>query len=367
MKKIRLFFFLVLLLTSLLAGCDWNNKQIAKLFQLDTAFSIVPQVTICAFKNQFEDDVLLSEMNDILQSLDNKYNVNKEYSLITHVNNNAGIKPVTVDDEFIDIIKKTIDVGQETKIEDVVLYDVTVLPLTELWDFRNKYFLEYYYQQNIPKTDQIESLLSLVSYENIIINENDKTIFLAKAGMKIELGSIIKGYASDKINDYLISKNFTNYTIDIGCNVIVGGENSIKGRPWSVGVMKPFSNGEIIGNISAIDDYKTFVTSGVYERYIKVLDDPNIYHHILNPHTGYPMDNDLLSVTIVSKKSIIADAYSTAVFMMGLDEGLAFIESQSNLDAIFITESKQIVISSGLADAFVFNESIILEGYIFIN
>ena len=117
-----------------------------------------------------------------------------------------------------------------------------------------------------------------------------------------------------------------------------------------------------IGYIITNNEIETLVTSGIYERYIVELDQEtkkeNIYHHILNPNTGFPEDNDLLSVTIITKNSMIADALSTAIFLMGSEEGLKYVEEKDNIEAIFITKEKEIMVSKNIKERFIINEEI---------
>jgi thiamine biosynthesis lipoprotein len=128
----------------------------------------------------------------------------------------------------------------------------------------------------------------------------------------------------------------------------------MKGTPWRIGIQDPFNpRGEFIGIIEITD--KTVVTSGTYERYFE--EDGKRYHHVLDPRTGYPTDNDVASVSIITDKSMDGDGTSTSVLVLGLEEGMKFVESQKNFDAIFITYDKKVYITSGLKDNFVLTNS----------
>ena len=165
--------------------------------------------------------------------------------------------------------------------------------------------------------------------------------------MKIDLGGIAKGYAADKIYKYLKEdENLENALINLGGNIRILG-NKEKNQPFSIGIQDPTKpRGNSIGNIKVSD--KSVVTSGIYERYLEK--NNKIYHHMLNPHTGYPFENNLSSVTIISDKSIICDALSTTTFGLGIEKGLKLIESLDNVDAIFVTKDKKIYLSSNLKD-----------------
>ncbi|MNH26479.1 Thiamine biosynthesis lipoprotein ApbE precursor [compost metagenome] len=141
---------------------------------------------------------------------------------------------------------------------------------------------------------------------------------------------------------------FESAIIDLGGNVLAMGPKP-GGHDWSIGIQAPDEKrGTHLGLIKVKD--KTIVTSGIYERFFK--ENGVVYHHILDPDDGYPVANDLLSVTIVTQYSMDADALSTSAFSLGLEEGMRFIEARQNTDAIFITENKDIYVTSGLRGQF---------------
>ncbi|MGE5628918.1 MAG: FAD:protein FMN transferase, partial [Solirubrobacterales bacterium] len=157
---------------------------------------------------------------------------------------------------------------------------------------------------------------------------------------------IAKGYSADEVARVLRENNVKHAIINLGGNVIVLNEN-VNGKPWNIGIQNPFdTRGEIVGTISATN--KTIVTSGIYERYFEK--DGVRYHHILDPFTGYPMNSDLASVTVVTDVSIDADAMTKNLFYLGSQKGLAYIQQSGNVEAIFITKDKKVYITKGLKD-----------------
>ena len=167
---------------------------------------------------------------------------------------------------------------------------------------------------------------------------------LNKKGMEIDLGGIAKGYAADKIVEYLKSQNIEKSIINLGGNVFVLGEKS-KDTQFKVGIQDPNSeDGTSIANIGVTN--QSVVTSGIYERYLE--QDGVMYHHMLDPSTGYPFENNLSSVTIISDSSIVGDGLSTTTFGLGLEKGMKLIESLDNTDAIFITKDQKIYTTSNL-------------------
>ena len=151
-----------------------------------------------------------------------------------------------------------------------------------------------------------------------------------------------------KYTKYLKEEKLESALINLGGNIYVLG-NKENNQPFSIGIQDPTKpRGNSIGNIKVSN--KSVVTSGIYERYLEK--NNKIYHHMLDPHTGYPFDNSLSSVTIISDKSIICDALSTTTFGLGVEKGLKLVESLDGVDAIFITKDKKIYLSNNLKNKF---------------
>ena len=197
---------------------------------------------------------------------------------------------------------------------------------------------------SVPGASGIDEALTFIDYRRVELDPEARTIKLLVPGMSLDLGAIAKGYAADVIAEYLRSQGFESAIIDLGGNILAMGAKP-NGSPWTVGIQDPGENrGEHIGLVRVTD--KTIVTSGVYERYF--IEDGAAYHHIFDTDTGYPVNNGLLSVTIVTDRSIDADAMSTTIFSLGLEKGLDFVESREGTDALFITTEGLVYASSGL-------------------
>lgn len=367
MKKIISFIISIVLIV--LVGCQ-KNDIVYKTFYLEEAFSIVPIVSVMVDNPNLISDELANELSNITSMLDRKFNVFNDDSMISEVNKNAGIKEVKVDEEFLLVLECAINTSKETKINNKVLYDVSIFSIWNEWKFNENYYQLNNYSQ-IPSEDIIKQKLPLIDYNKIIIDNSSNTVYLQDKGMMIDLGSIVKGYAAEKISLYLENKGLYNSLIDVGGNVITMGKNIGTNKNWKAGILEPYSIDNQIGYIKTNDYKETLVTSGIYQRYIihqnKETKELEMYHHILNPLTGYPEDNELLSVTIITNNSMIADAYSTAIFLLGLNKGLDYVNNVDFLEAIFITKNKEIILSSGIESRFVINESIYTDGYKIIN
>ena len=303
----------------LLCGCSLTIKEpLSK-----TGFHFDTVITIILYDSKNEK--ILNTCFDYCKEFENLVSRTIKTSEISKINRANG-QPVEVSDTTIELLKKGIEFGELTD----GAFDITIAPLGELWDFKNN-------PRNVPSEADINEALSHVNYKNILIDGNTVTLSDPKAA--IDLGGIAKGYIADQLKEYLLSENVTSAIINLGGNVLTVG-NKPDGNAFHIGIQKPFDEqNATITSVSVKDS--SVVTSGSYERYFKV--DDTIYHHILNTETGYPCDNGLLSVTILSEESIDGDALSTACFTLGLEEGQKLIESLEDIDAIFVTKNFEII------------------------
>ncbi|WP_026881504.1 FAD:protein FMN transferase [Clostridium akagii] len=263
-------------------------------------------------------------------------------SEISKLNLEAGKNEVILDEETFEVIKKSKEYSELCH----GTFDITAAALVKLWGIFSK-------NQRIPAKEEIENILHLINYKDIILNEEKKSAKLSKAGQKIDLGAIAKGYAADKIIEIYKKNAVKSAFINIGGNVLTLG-NKPDNSPWLIGIQNPFEpRGKNIGVIKISDE--TVVTSGDYVRYFK---ENNIkYHHILDPNTGYPANSGIISATIIGKNSMEADALSTGIFILGLIDGMELVEKTNGIDAIFITSDKKIYVTHGAKEKFIFNSS----------
>lgn len=365
MKK-NCIYILLFLITIMLTGCN-KNKIIAKTFTLEETFGgLLINVVILGNEEQFKEFPNLNkDLSAITNELDNLYSTTKESSLVKEINDKSGVEAVEVNDELIFVLKEAIAASEISEVDGVALYDITIAPLVDLWDINNKGFHKTWDYAEIPDDDDIKALLPLVDYKKIIINEEEKTVFLTDKGMKIDLGSILKGYAADKLKSYILNLGFKSGIINVAGNIITFGYNTTvsKDTKWNIGIQNPFasfSDPTTIGSIEKTDI--TAVSSGTYERYILTKEGLE-YHHILDPRTGYSNFNDLVHVTILTDESIRGDSLSTTIFSLGLNDGYKLVEEMKNVEAIFITQDKEIYVTSGIINEFVYNEKVNTVGY----
>ena len=216
-------------------------------------------------------------------------------------------------------------------------FDISIEPISSLWDFTSG-------KKQVPSVGEIAQAKDLVDYRDVSVN--GQQVRFAQEGMRLELGAIAKGYIADRIRELLESKGIKSAIIDLGGNVVcIGGRPD--GSPFRVGIQRPFADrNETVAMIEITD--QSVVSSGVYERYFEK--DGKLYHHILNPKDGYPYENGLLSVTIVSDRSVDGDGLSTSCFALGLEAGMELVESIPDVHAVFITEDGTLHFSEGFEE-----------------
>ena len=285
------------------------------------------------------DEKIFEDSFDIIRNIEKKMSLNIDDSEINNLNNKGFNNFVEVSDQTLFVLEKSIEYSKLSN----GYFDVTVGPLVELWGIGSD-------RARIPNSDEIKDSISKIDYQSVQIDGNN--VKLNKDNMVIDLGGIAKGYAADEVANFLKSKGVNRAIIDLGGNIYTVGSKE-KNTPWTVGVQDPFNEkrGDFIGVVKAID--KSVVTSGVYERYLE--QDGKKYHHILDPFTGYPVDNELMSVTIISDNSIDGDALSTAVFALGVQKGYELVKSIEGVEAIFITKDKDVYLTPYVKDSFEIN------------
>lgn len=342
-KKIGLIFTLVSLLGVIfLTACHSSSTSEGTTPLSRTEFLLGTVATISLYDHQSEETLDLAV--EKLKTLEDTLSINKTGTLIDEINDAAGIHPVVVDESTYGVIEKGLSYSELTN----GAFDITVGPIVKLWNIG-------FPEARVPSPTEIENALPLVGFDKVVLNSSDLSVYLTEPGMRLDLGGIGKGYAADEIAQLLRDKGVEHAIIDLGGNVYTLG-NKPGNQLWTVGIQDPFNpRGKVIGRLKA--ENKSIVTSGVYERFVED-EAGNKYHHILNPKTGYPYENQIAGVTIVSDFSTDGDALSTAVFAMGVEEGLSFVESLDGIDAIFITLDSKVYVTDGLKDNFVLsNES----------
>ncbi len=232
-----------------------------------------------------------------------------------------------VSDDLAELISEGLDYSELSK----GAFDIAIEPLTSLWDFTAE-------DPQVPEDSLIQAALPKCDYHNISVDKDKNEITLKTDDTAIELGAIAKGYIADRLKDYLISQNVKSAIINLGGNVLcIGGKPD--NSAFKIGIQKPFADRSETIAVMDIRD-KSVVSSGIYERCFE--QDGILYHHLLNPKTGYPYDNGLIAVTIISDKSVDGDALSTTCFALGLEDGMKLAESLDDVQSFFVTSDYEI-------------------------
>lgn len=344
------FFLLLASLVFLLGGCARNAEPVTKTgFYFDT----VIQITIY--------DVGKKDCLDACMELAGAYekmlSPTVEGSDIWNINHSSG-SPVQVSDETAELLQTALSYCEMSGGR----IDPTMETVSALWDFHPAVTSSSTTTSpdssscgsetdtvgaanRVPDEEAIAEALCHVDYHNLLIEGT--TVTLLDPESRISLGFIAKGYIADKLKEYLLSQNIENAIINLGGNLLAVGTKP-DGSPFQFGIQRPFDAQGTPITVLPVSD-KSAVSSGVYERYF--YQDDTLYHHILNPADGYPVQNELLGVTILSDSSTAGDALSTTCFVLGPEEGMRLIESLEGVEAVFITKDYALHYSSGLLSA----------------
>jgi thiamine biosynthesis lipoprotein len=271
---------------------------------------------------------------DEFDRLDRLYSVWKDGSDVLHVNAEAGRSPVKVSPETLEVLGVAREVGEWTGGK----FDVTFGALSGLWKF------DHDQDNTIPRAGDIHRQVPLIDFRAVDVDAERATVFLRRPGMRIHLGGIGKGYAVDRAAAILRAAGVTNFLIQSGGDLYAGGSRG--DRPWRTGIRDPRGPADRIFAAMDLRD-ETFSTSGDYER--SFIRDGRRYHHILDPDSGQPA-RGCRSVTIVTRRAVLADALSTGVFVLGPQAGMALIEKLPDVEGVIVSDRNEVLVSSGLRE-----------------
>ncbi len=278
-----------------------------------------------------DEEYLIEQALSLCEAYEKLWNKNIEESDIARINRAKGT-PVKVSDETIFLLQRAIHYSELTEGS----FDITMDTVGQLWDFTSNA------KGVLPDKHNITQALKHTGYEHIQIKDNFVT--LTDSQTQLDFGALAKGYIADKLKSFFVSNNVTSGMIDLGGNLIVIGKKPNQTN-YILGIQYPFhAKGEPIICTELHDS--SLVTSGVYERCFTYQN--KNYHHILDSKTGYPVDNNLLSATIISSSSLEGDALSTSCITLGLEKATQLIESLSGVEAVLVDQDENIHITSGL-------------------
>lgn len=247
------------------------------------------------------------------------------------INKNAGIKPVKVSRELFNLIERCNKISEFTD----GAFDISFASMDNIWKFDGT-------MVKMPTDDAIKKSVSKVGYEKIILNREDQTVFLKDKGMKISFGAIGKGYAADKAKEFLVSRQVVGGIIDAAGDLTTWGTDKT-GKKWIIGVVNPASSDKIVSWLPVVES--SVATSGSYEKYVTFKGKQ--YSHIIDPRTGYP-SSGIRQVSIFAKSAETCDAFATAVFILGKEDGLALLNQLRDVDVVLFDSENKLYKSSGI-------------------
>lgn len=316
---------LIILMLFLFTSCNKvENKYTDEMYAMDT----IIQFTVYGDESTAKESV--DKAKDEIKRLDTLFSISSNGD-VASINSNAG-SYVEVSEETHDLISYSLDMSKKTDGN----FNIAILPLMELWGFTTSDY-------KVPSKESISETLSHIDLNNIVIEDGKVKI---DSDMGIDLGGIAKGYITDKAINVLKENGISSAIINAGGNVATLGVKE-DGSEYNIAVQDPRNESNYFALMNLSN--KSAVTSGAYQRNFE--EDGVIYHHIMDPKTGYPADSDISSITIISDDGKKADVYSTSLYIMGIDKAIEFYNNNKDFDFVIINQDyNEIYVSSGIKD-----------------
>ena len=294
------------------------------------AFGTINTISInCPAKQEVIVKVTLEKIKQKIFELNHLWTIFEEDSEMSEIQKLSGIKPVSLTEDTFALLQEAVTCAKETN----GAFDPTICPVSEIWKQAVKH-------EKLPDPASIQKKLLLVNYKQIQLDEKEQSCFLPLKGQKLDLGGIAKGYAADRAREELLNIGIQEAVINFGGTLYFIGE------PKQAGIKNPLTGeNQLIGTLSIKD--QAVVTSGIYENYIQIKD--KLYHHILDPKTGFPAENQLGCVTLIGDHAARLDAFATAVLILGPVQGAQLIQKY-HIKGIFVTRNGAVFTTSDLTD-----------------
>lgn len=277
---------------------------------------------------------LAKRAEDMLIHYNEVFSANSDNSQLALLKKAAAFTPQKVDEELYELIKT----GKKHSLCENSYLNIAIGPLIKLWRIG-------FSEARVPDRKAIENVLELLKSENIQLDDEKKTIYFLKEGMEIDLGAIAKGYFADKVMELFKENGAVSAMVDMGGNVLVFGESPSEGGDWKVGIQNPFLPR---GNAAALVKIRdqSVVTSGIYERVLEK--EGSKYHHIFNSKTGYPMESNIASLTIIADTSLDCDIYTTKLFGFDAVSIIQRVNKIKSMNAVVITMDGRLACTNNL-------------------
>ncbi len=309
-----------------------ETKFIKSMFALGTDIHFV------FYQPNFE--IAFDRAQSLILDMENKLSIFKPKSLISKLNRYGSYIPIKICPEVYELIKKSV----EYSLFSEGYFDITVKRLIDLWK-------EAKQKSQMPSKEEVELVLFYTGSENVQLLSNYRVKLKNK--VKLDFGAIAKGFLADKIRKIFEDEGINSAIVDLGGHILTVGKKHDKSL-WKVGIRHPFKTTQVILGFLELGS-TSVVTSASYERYFTI--DGKKLSHIINPKTGFPVNDDIASITVVDTNSTFADAMSTALFAMGFKKAINFIQDSKTIEAVVATFFREIYITPRLAEKFTLCDS----------
>ena len=280
---------------------------------------------------------ILDDAVEMLKMYEHRFSANDDSSELMEVNHNAGIKAVNVHPDLFDLIK----IGKVHSCAKNSFLNIAIGPIVQIWRIGFK-------DVKVPTKQEIDDLLEITDPNQIILNNEEQSVYLAKKGMAINLGALAKGYIADLMIEYLKKRGVDAGLINLGGNVLTFGDaKHNQDLMWRIGIQNPVEpRGNHLFTIGIKN--QSVVTSGIYER--NHTENGKTYHHILNPKTGYPVETNVAGLSIISKNSVDGEIWTTRLFGKNIQDIMDETNSLPDIECVVVTTEGKVYYTSGVLD-----------------
>ena len=282
-------------------------------------------------------ETILDDAVEMLKVYEHRFSANDDSSELMEVNHNAGAKAIKVHPDLFDLIK----IGKNHSCASNSFLNIAIGPIVQTWRIGFK-------DVKVPTKQEIDNLLEITDPNQITLNEEEQSVYLARKGMAINLGALAKGYIADLMIEYLKKRGVDAGLINLGGNVLAFGDaKHNQDLMWRIGIQNPVeTRGNHLFTIGIKN--QSVVTSGIYER--NHTENGKTYHHILNPKTGYPVETNVAGLSIISRKSVDGEIWTTRLFGKDIKDILEEVNNLPDIECVIVTTEGKVYYTSGVLD-----------------
>lgn len=282
-------------------------------------------------------ETILDDAVEMLKVYEHRFSANDDSSELMEVNHNASVKAIKVHPDLFDLIK----IGKNHSCASNSFLNIAIGPIVQTWRIGFK-------DVKVPTKQEIDNLLEITDPNQIILNEEEQSVYLARKGMAINLGALAKGYIADLMIEYLKKRGVDAGLINLGGNVLAFGDaKHNQDLMWRIGIQNPVeTRGNHLFTIGIKN--QSVVTSGIYER--NHTENGKTYHHILNPKTGYPVETNVAGLSIISRKSVDGEIWTTRLFGKDIKDILEEVNNLPDIECVIVTTEGKVYYTSGVLD-----------------